>query len=523
MQKKFNITGTCIPEKHYMVNIDNKLKKMILMIEDGEYFTVNRPRQYGKTTTLYMLSRALKKREDYLVIKLSFEGMGDERYSSEKSFIEGLFIQFKRIFLMDNENQIMQLIAENKEIKTLDELGVFITELVLKSRKKVVLIIDEIDKNSDNQLFLNFLGMLRNKYLLRSEGEDFTFQSVILAGVHDVKNLKLKLRKDEKRKYNSPWNIAVDFNMDMSFSKEEIGTMLQEYSYETGMEVNLEYFSERIHYYTSGYPFLVSRLCKIIDEEILMDNRGTWKEIYLEQALSILLKESNTNFDSLIKNLQNNNDLYNIVYKLIIEGNELSYNSDNPIINLATTYGIFKEMDRKVKIHNRIYEQRIYNYMISKVETSTDIKGYNFRDNFLLPDNSIDFEKVLLKFQEFMKKEYSTRDKEFLEKNGRLIFLAFIKPIINGVGFDFKEIQISEEKRLDVVITYLSKMYVIEMKIWRGQAAHERGIKQLCDYLDVMTLSEGFLVIFDFTKQGNKNWKKERLQIEGKDIFMIWI
>ncbi|KZL91865.1 hypothetical protein [Clostridium magnum] len=122
-----------------------------------------------------------------------------------------------------------------------------------------------------------------------------------------------------------------------------------------------------------------------------------------------------------------------------------------------------------------------------------------------------------------MKKEYSTRDKEFLEKNGRLIFLAFIKPIINGVGFDFKEIQISEEKRLDVVITYLSKMYVIEMKIWRGQAAHERGIKQLCDYLDVMTLSEGFLVIFDFTKQGNKNWKKERLQIEGKDIFMIWI
>ena len=180
-------------------------------------------------------------------------------------------------------------------------------------------------------------------------------------------------------------------------------------------------------------------------------------------------------------------------------------------------------MNRKVKIHNRIYEQRIYNYMISKVETSTDIKGYNFRDNFLLPDNSIDFEKVLLKFQQFMKKEYSERDKEFLEKNGRLIFLAFIKPIINGVGFDFKEVQISEEKRLDVVITYLSKIYVIEMKIWRGQAAHERGIKQLCDYLDVMTLSEGFLVIFDFTKQGNKEWKKERLHIEGKNIFMIWI
>jgi energy-coupling factor transporter ATP-binding protein EcfA2 len=67
MQKKFNITGTCIPEKHYMVNIDNKLKKIIIMIEDGEYFTINRPRQYGKTTTLYMISRILK---NYSIISL---------------------------------------------------------------------------------------------------------------------------------------------------------------------------------------------------------------------------------------------------------------------------------------------------------------------------------------------------------------------------------------------------------------------------------------------------------------------
>lgn len=523
MQKKFNITGTCIPEKHYMVNIDSKLKKIIFMIEDGEYFTINRPRQYGKTTTLYMLSRTLKNREEYLVIKLSFEGMGDERYSSEKSFIEGLFIQFRRIFSMSSENELLQLIDENKALKTLDELGVFITELVLKSGKKVVLIIDEIDKNSDNQLFLSFLGMLRSKYLLRNEGEDLTFQSVILAGVHDVKNLKLKLRADEERKYNSPWNIAVDFNMDMSFSKEEIGTMLEQYSNEKEKKINLECFSERIFYYTSGYPFLVSRLCKIIDEEILTNNELEWKEVHLEEAVKILLKESNTNFDSLIKNLENNKELYKLVYEIIIEGTKITYNIHNPIINLGIIYGVFKEFQSSVKINNRIYEQIIYNYMISKIETSMDIKGYNFRDNFLLPNNCIDFEKVLLKFQEFMKKEYSERDKEFLEKNGRLIFLAFIKPIINGIGFDFKEVQISEEKRLDVVITYLSKMYVIEMKIWRGQAAHERGIKQLCDYLDIMSLSEGFLLIFDFTKQGSKEWKKERSHIDGKDIFTIWI
>ena len=30
------------------------------MIEQGDYFVINRPRQYGKTTTIYMLNRLLK-------------------------------------------------------------------------------------------------------------------------------------------------------------------------------------------------------------------------------------------------------------------------------------------------------------------------------------------------------------------------------------------------------------------------------------------------------------------------------
>ena len=32
-----------------------------------------------------------------------------------------------------------------------------------------------------------------------------------------------------EHRLNSPWNIAADFNIDMSFSAEEIAGMLQEY------------------------------------------------------------------------------------------------------------------------------------------------------------------------------------------------------------------------------------------------------------------------------------------------------
>ena len=102
--------------------------------------------------------------------------------------------------------------------------------------------IDEVDKSSNNQLFLSFLGMLRNKYLLRNAGKDYIFHSVILAGVHDVKSLKIKIRPEEEQKYNSPWNIASDFDVDMSFSVEEINTMLEDYVRNKHVKLDMDYF-----------------------------------------------------------------------------------------------------------------------------------------------------------------------------------------------------------------------------------------------------------------------------------------
>ncbi|MCP4135950.1 MAG: hypothetical protein GY754_33585 [bacterium] len=86
MKKKFNTAGTCIPERNYMVNLSSKLNEIMEMIEEGEYFTINRPRQYGKTTTLYLLKKLLLEKKEYLPIKLSFEGMGPEAYESGKNF-----------------------------------------------------------------------------------------------------------------------------------------------------------------------------------------------------------------------------------------------------------------------------------------------------------------------------------------------------------------------------------------------------------------------------------------------------
>lgn len=64
--------------------------------------------------------------------------------------------------------------------------------------------IDEVDKSSNNQVFLSFLGLLREKYLDQMKGRDKTFKTVILAGVYDIKNLKLKLHPDAEPQVQQP-------------------------------------------------------------------------------------------------------------------------------------------------------------------------------------------------------------------------------------------------------------------------------------------------------------------------------
>jgi hypothetical protein len=200
------------------------------------------------------------------------------------------------------------------------------------------------------------------------------------------------------------------------------------------------------------------------------------------------------------------------------------YNQHDSIINLGVLHGIFARAESgALMIHNRIYREIIGEMMISEWRTGNlmdkknHLEGFDAFEQYRLPNNALDMHRLLVNFQEFMRKNYSNKDRDFLERDGRLIFLAFLKPIINGVGHDFKEPQISEERRLDVVITYHQHQYVVELKVWYGTVAHEKGLVQLADYLDRLGLDTGFLLIFDHSKK--KIWKKDWVEVNGKRIF----
>jgi hypothetical protein len=86
--KDFNTTGLCNPNQHYMVDITERLKQIEAMVDAGDYFTINRARQYGKTTTISALTAFIG--EKYKVVSLDFQDIEDGSFADGGIFSKTL-------------------------------------------------------------------------------------------------------------------------------------------------------------------------------------------------------------------------------------------------------------------------------------------------------------------------------------------------------------------------------------------------------------------------------------------------
>lgn len=320
-----------------------------------------------------------------MVASLDFQKIGNERFQNENLFSTA----FARLFLQSIRQQLdyepetvketvrmLSGTAQSSAYFGLLELFDGLSSICEKSAKPVVLLIDEVDSAANNQVFLDFLAQLRASYIDRDLAP--AFQSVVLAGVYDIKNLKQKIRPNEEYRRNSPWNIAADFDIDMSFAVSDIQKMLEEYEqdYQTGMHTAM--IAGILYDYTSGYPFLVSRLCQILDETIagssaFPDRASAWTREGVLEAVKFILSEKNTLFESLTNKLAVYPKLRELLHTTLFSGERISYNPDNDVLDVAAMFGFIKNSQGIVAVANRIFETRIYNLFLSEDEVSSHI------------------------------------------------------------------------------------------------------------------------------------------------------
>ena len=524
MERYFNTEGKCRPDIHYMVDLDDRLQKIRRMYVDrGKYFAVNRGRQYGKTTTLQALAEYLRK--DCVTFYVDFQKIGTEEFQNIPLFVHS----FSRLLLeelkrntVEDTGYLLENFAEFSEKMNCSMLDLFeqLSMLCKNAKHPTVLIIDEVDSASNHQLFIQFLSMLRGYYLDRERSP--IFQSVILAGVYGIKNLKLKISPEEQHKYNSPWNIAAEFRIDMSFSADQIEGMLKEYEadHQTGMDMHD--ISECIYDYTSGYPYLVSAICKLLDEEVcentdFLTMSDVWTRRGIVEAVKLLLNNQGTLFQSMIRQLMEYPELKVMLNSILFEGKRLTFNLDNPTINLAAMFCYIVNRNGIVQVANRIFEMRLYNFFLSEEElTNAVYNAAQENKSRYFSDGKLDMKKVLEKFVMHFSEIYGDNDEKFVEAYGRKFFLLYLKPIINGTGNYYIEAQTRDAKRTDVIVDYIGEQFVVELKIWRGNEYNERGETQLTEYLDYYHKDTGYMLSFNFNK--NKEQGVKEIQVGGKTI-----
>ncbi len=522
--KYFNTEGVCKPDVHYMVRLDERLDQIkALFVDRKKYFVINRGRQYGKTTTLVALEDYLK--EEYIVLSLDFQQIGTEDFVDAPTFVRAfasLLMETLELGGLGGRQELVQPLAElmDREGSSLKELFVRLSRMCRDSAKPVVLMIDEVDSASNNQVFVDFLAQLRAYYLKRDKMP--IFHAVILAGVYSIKNLKLKLRPESDHQYNSPWNIAADFRIDMRFSTDEIAAMIGEYEadHQTGMDIRA--VAEEIHAYTSGYPVLVSSICKAIDEELTGQDgfetpKDAWAKSGVTEAVKNMLKVSTPLFESMVRQLDLYAELRTMLENIIYQGMRVPFSPDEKSVSMGRMFGFLTEKNGQVAIANRIFEMYLLNLFMTEEAGRSEIYAKGDRDGTgFIRENRLDMDLVLKKFVESFHEICSDRDESFIEKYGRKFFLLYLKPIINGTGNYYIEAQTRDAKRTDVIVDYLGEQYIVELKIWHGSEYNERGEKQLSEYLDYFHKDKGYLLSFNFNKK--KEIGVKEIQVGGKTI-----
>ena len=63
-------------------------------------------------------------------------------------------------------------------------------------------------------------------------------------------------------------------------------------------------------------------------------------------------------------------ELEKMCEKIVIDGRNINYAIVNSVIKQGKIYGLFRKQNGIIKIHNKIYKQRILNYLVCRKTSS---------------------------------------------------------------------------------------------------------------------------------------------------------
>ncbi len=514
--RKFNTTGPCFPDEHYMLPALDRLPGIRELVAGGNYFVVHAPRQTGKTTALQALVQELNDKGDMFALYCSLETL-QNRSDPEKTNIA------IRDLIADNlEMSPFYVPVANAPALRSDRGGVGLAvRTVLQnacraSGKPVVVFFDEADCLVGDAL-ISFLRQLRDGYVNR---KDIPFpKSVALVGMLDVRDYKAQIRPDgESLGQISPFNIIAEDILIRNFTEAEIAALYSQHTSETG-QVFTDGAREDVWRLTRGQPWLVNAIayeCVAKIHGLRFNEAVTVADV--EAAKEAIIRRRDTHVDSLMERMREPR-VRRIVEPLILgDDSDLTANDDD--WRFVTDLGLLR-VDRGALVPaNPMYAEIIGRYL-SRGEQDRMIRSVP--ETPWVKDDGLDMVGLMAAFQQFWR-ENSGADRDIMgyrEAVPHLVLMAFLQRVTNGGGHINREMALGAGQ-LDLCVEFRGARYAIEVKT-SANFKGEKSYKQCAKYLDTLKLSEGWMPIFDKSK--TKTWEEKiysrDVVFDGKTIHVI--
>ena len=502
----FNTEGPMRPDDHYTIPPLDRMdvEELLGLIRGKRYFVLHAPRQTGKTSALLALRDLLNGGEagDFRCVDVNVE-VGqvarDDTARGMRAILSSLATSarllgddFPRRVWLD----ILQQAGPDEALKDL------LVEWCLANPTPLVLLVDEIDSLVGDTL-LSVLRQLRAGYQRRPEAFP---QSIVLCGVRDIRDYRIRSSTGEVIAGGSPFNVAAKSLRLGDFTEAETRALVAQHTEETGQRFSPAAL-DAVWTQTQGQPWLVNALCAgaCFDDKAGRDRSRPIEEDAIHAAREELILARRTHLDQLAHKLEE--ERVRRVVEPIVSGSEARHHVRD--LEYVRDLGLIAAGDPP-RMANPIYAEVVPRELGYILQSSLDLQVAWYVDGA----GRLDMTKLLTAFRAFFgehSEHWLGRFADYPEAGPQLILQAYLQRVVNGGGRIEREYGLGRG-RTDLLVLWpreagqpsdLWERFVVECKVLRDSDRKslartiENGIEQTLGYMAKCQAEEGHLVLID--------------------------
>ena len=516
----FNTAGPMRPDEHYAIPPLDRVDvdELLSLIRAKQYFVLHAPRQTGKTSALIALRDLLNRGEagNFRCVNVNVEPAQvarDDVARGIRAVLSGLAMNARRLGDGYPDEVWPDVLAKAGPEDALKEL---LARWCEANPVPLVLLVDEIDSLVGDTL-LSVLRQLRAGYEQRPEGFP---QSVVLCGVRDIRDYRIRSSAGEVIAGGSPFNVAAKSLRMGDFTEAETRALMAQHTEETGQRFSAAAL-DSVWTQTRGQPWLVNALCAgaCFDNKAGRDRSRAIEVDDIYAAREELILSRCTHLDQLAHKLEEAR--VRRVVEPILSGGEARHEIRD--LEYVRDLGLI-DGNQPPRIANPIYREVVPRELGYILQSSLDQNPAWYVD-----DDGLNMTKLLTAFRTFFgehSEHWLGRFGDYPEAGPQLILQAYLQRVVNGGGRIEREYGLGRG-RTDLLVLWprepgqpsdLWERFVVECKVLRDSDRKslewtvEEGVKQTLGYMAKCKAEEGHLVVID-----RRDGAEERRRSEGAE------